>query len=113
MVSISPAKLRKEYVQKLRDIDYLLGSVEVIGFIQDQDQATRQKFFNCKTDISITRSRLEREFLGAITFQLEELAVDFKDGIKNLEDELGKLDNVNNVFNAIDVVIATLTRIFI
>jgi molecular chaperone GrpE (heat shock protein) len=113
MTQTNQADKRDEYIRKLREIESSLGSAETIIFIQEQNNQDRAKFFDLKSDIAICRSRLERERLDMIALRLEQLGNDFNKGISNLKDELSKLEDITEILSVIDILVGTLTRIFI
>jgi molecular chaperone GrpE (heat shock protein) len=113
MTQINQADKRDEYIRELRAIESSLGSAETILFIQEQNARDRAKFFDLKSDIAICRSRLERERLDTIALRLEQLGNDFSQGISNLKNALNNLDNITEILSVIDILVGTLTRIFI
>ena len=113
MASTNQSDKRDEYIRELRSIESSLGSAEIIGFIQAQNSQDRAKFFDLKSDIAICRSRLERERLDTIAVRLEQLGDGFNQGISNLKNELENLKNIAEVLSVINILVGTLTRIFI
>jgi hypothetical protein len=113
MMSIDQSSQRNEYIQKLREIEARLGSVEVIGFIQTQPLEDRSKFFDLKSEIAIRRSRLEIARLDTIAVRLQQLEGDFKQGINNIESAINNLNNISEVLSTIDFLVGVLSRIFV
>ena len=113
MTQLDRSDKRNQYIKQLRDIKYLLGSVEMFGFIQTQSKQNSDKFFALENKISIVLSAIEREELDAIALQLEQLGKDFSQGISNLKDALNDLKNTTEIFGSIDMMIGILARIII
>ncbi len=114
MATINQDKVtRDKYLQSIEEIELILGSPKVIGYIQDQNSENMKKFFDLKSELAITRSKLRRAILDQIAFKLESLESQFKDGVKNVNNELDALSNVNNILMAIDSLLGVLARVFV
>lgn len=113
MTQLDRSDERDKYIAELRVVESLLGSVEMSGFIQTQNQQNSDKFFELKNKIAIFSSQLERERLDAIALQLEQLGKDFSEGTSNLKNALNDLNNTTEIFRSIDMVIGILARIII
>ena len=111
-ISNSRKKL-DEYIQSLEDLDLLMGSIEVIGFIQGESPEEITKFFESKNELAITINRLRIERLERIAFKLEKLENQFKDGIENVNNEIEKLESANEILKLIDVLLGVTARIFL
>jgi hypothetical protein len=70
-------------------------------------------FFDLKSELAITRSKLRRAILDQIAFKLESLEKQFKDGIENINNELSALSNADDILMAIDSLLGVLARVFV
>jgi hypothetical protein len=114
MATINQVKVtRDKYLQDIEELELFLGSPDVIGYIQDQSPENRRKFFDLKSELAITRSKLRRAILDQIAFKLEALENQFKDGVKNINSELDTLRNTNDILAALDSLLGILARVFV
>ncbi len=114
MATINQTKVtRDKYLQDIEELELLLGSPEVIGYVQDQSPEYMRKFFDLKSELAITRSKLRRAILDQIAFKLESLENQFKDGIENVNSKLNELSNSNEILAAIDSLVGVLARVFV
>jgi hypothetical protein len=102
---------RDSSIQELLRIESILGSVEVIGFIQGQNDEDRQIFFDHKSDIAICRSKMRRARLEDIASQLDKLENRFQQAIEDIKDEVDRLDNIKDLLRKIDLLVGIISRV--
>ncbi|GAB1538110.1 hypothetical protein NUACC21_07680 [Scytonema sp. NUACC21] len=108
-------KIRTECLAQLKKLEREINSSTVQLFWEDKKRNPEKvkKFFIERRAIVASRAKLENAILARIARSLSELEDDLKEGCKNLQTQIDKLDNEIAFLNVISRVSGILAKILL
>ncbi len=102
---------RTYLLEAIRDLESDLRGRPVRDWLRDQDQETRQHLVAARLEVTVLRSKLETAQLAGALDKLQALEPDLRAGIEDLDDALGRLEDVKRILDGLNKVLGLVARI--